>query len=56
MENFHKTASVVHCTALKRQEFSPPALPLDFKRFQLLSEETVHLNEKLNYSYGGVLK
>ena len=33
-----------------------PPLPLDLKRIQLLSEETTQLNEKLHYSYGGVVK
>jgi len=33
-----------------------PPLPLDFARFEQLSEETTKLNSKLNYVYGGVIK
>ena len=33
-----------------------PPLPLDFARFEQLSEETTKLNAKLNYVYGGVIK
>jgi beta-N-acetylhexosaminidase len=31
-------------------------LPLDLARFQALSDEIAKLNEKLNYTYGGVVK
>ncbi len=33
-----------------------PPLPLDLARFQTLSHETIKLNSKLNYVYGGVVK
>jgi beta-glucosidase-like glycosyl hydrolase len=31
-------------------------LPLDLDRFKALSEETLRLNAKLNYTYGGTIK
>lgn len=33
-----------------------PPLPLDMERFQVLSDEIMRLNSKLNYTYGGVVK
>jgi len=33
-----------------------PPLPLDLERFEMLSDETIKLNAKLNYTYGGVVK
>jgi beta-N-acetylhexosaminidase len=33
-----------------------PPLPLDLARFEQLSEQTIKLNAKLNYVYGGVIK
>jgi beta-N-acetylhexosaminidase len=33
-----------------------PPLPLDLDRFQSLSDETLRLNAKLNYTYGGTVK
>src|SRR5687768_8709318 len=33
-----------------------PPLPLDLDRFKFLSEETLKLNAKLNYTYGGTIK
>jgi beta-N-acetylhexosaminidase len=46
--------SLKRIAALKGTMKPPPLL--DLKRFQLLSEETVQLNEKLNYHYGGAVK
>lgn len=33
-----------------------PPLPLDMERFQVLADEIMKLNSKLNYTYGGVVK
>jgi beta-N-acetylhexosaminidase len=33
-----------------------PPLPLDLDRFKFLSDETLKLNSKLNYTYGGTVK
>jgi beta-N-acetylhexosaminidase len=33
-----------------------PPLPFDLARFQLLSDDILKLNSKLNYTYGGVVK
>lgn len=33
-----------------------PPIPLDMKRFQVLADEIMKLNSKLNYTYGGVVK
>src|SRR5215217_74124 len=33
-----------------------PPLPLDLERFEMLADETIKLNAKLNYTYGGVVK
>ncbi len=33
-----------------------PPLPLDLARFEMLADETIKLNSKLNYVYGGVVK
>ena len=40
--------------ASMKQIVKPP-LPFDLDRLQALSEETVRLNEKLNYKYGGTI-
>lgn len=45
--------SLKRIAALKGTIKPPPSL--DLKRFQSLSEETVQLNEKLNYRYGGAV-
>jgi beta-N-acetylhexosaminidase len=33
-----------------------PPLPLDMERYQVLADEIMRLNSKLNYTYGGVVK
>jgi hypothetical protein len=43
--------SLRRIAALKSIIKTPP--PFDGERFQILSEETAALNEKLNYKYGG---
>jgi beta-N-acetylhexosaminidase len=40
----------------KTKTIMEPPVPLDFARFQLLSDEIAKLNSKLNYVYGGVVK
>jgi beta-N-acetylhexosaminidase len=40
----------------KTKALVKPPPPLDLAHFQLLAEEIVKLNSKLNYTYGGVIK
>ena len=37
------------------KEIAKEPLPLDLERFRTLSDETIQLNEKLNYTYGGAV-
>jgi beta-N-acetylhexosaminidase len=47
-------ASLKRISAIKTIAATP--LPLDLDRFKALSEEVIHLNSKLNYTYGGTVK
>ena len=40
----------------KTKTIIQPPYPLDFERFQVLSDEILRLNSKLNYTYGGTIK
>ena len=45
LERIAKTKSIIQ-----------PPYPLDLERFQVLSDEILQLNSKLNYTYGGTIK
>src|SRR5215203_4440790 len=45
----------LHRIAQTKTIMQPP-VPLDLERFEMLSDETIKLNAKLNYTYGGVVK
>ena len=40
----------------KTKAIIQPPYPLDLERFQVLSDEILRLNSKLNYTYGGTIK
>jgi beta-N-acetylhexosaminidase len=40
----------------KTKTIIQPPYPLDLERFQILADETLKLNSKLNYTYGGTIK